>query len=108
MGSTRIGPKMAVVMLLLVPLVLIFPRGSMAMSLCNMDEKGLMACKPSVTPPPPDPVDPSSECCDALKEADLKCLCSYRNSFMLPSIGIDPDLALALPPKCNLVLPPDC
>lgn len=105
--STRIGTKMVVVVLLLVALV-VFPQGSKAMSLCNMDDQGLMACKPSVTPPPPDPVDPSSDCCDALKGADLKCLCSYKNSFLLPSLGIDPDLALALPPKCNLTLPPDC
>lgn len=84
----------------------LFNQGSKAMTLCNMDEKGLMACKPSVTPP--DPVDPTEECCEALRGADLKCLCSYRNSLMLPSIGIDPDLAIALPPKCSLTLPTDC
>lgn len=97
------------VMLLLAVMFLtmsFFEEGSMGMTLCNMDEKGLMACKGSVTPP--DPVEPSSQCCDALGEADLKCLCSYRNSMVLPSIGIDPDLALQLPAKCNLTLPPDC
>lgn len=107
--GTGIGTKLVgLVVLLLVLVALAFPQGSNAMSLCNMDEKGLMACKPSVTPPPPGPVDPSSDCCDALRGADLKCLCSYRNSNMLPSLGIDPDLALALPPKCNLTLPADC
>ena len=108
MGS-GIGSKTAAVAVMLVVLVgLGCPEWSRAMSLCNMDEKGLMACKPSVTPQPPDPVDPTSDCCDALKGADLKCLCSYKNSFTLPSLGIDPDLALARPSKCNLALPPDC
>ncbi|KAL3517882.1 hypothetical protein ACH5RR_020471 [Cinchona calisaya] len=109
--GTGIGTKemvMKVVVVVVMVALIIFPKGSNAMTLCNMNEKGLMACKPSVTPPPPDPVDPSSDCCDALKAADLKCLCSYRNSSMLPSIGIDPALALALPLKCNLTLPPDC
>lgn len=75
-------------------------------TLCNVTEDGFAACKPSVTPP--DPVAPSPECCDAITGADLKCLCSYKNSFMLPSLGIDPDLALALPAKCNVPSPPEC
>ncbi|KAL3850464.1 hypothetical protein ACJIZ3_012346 [Penstemon smallii] len=77
-----------------------------AMTLCNVTEDGLTACKPSVTPPNPAP--PSPECCDAAMGADWKCLCSYRNSFMLPSLGIDPDLALALPNKCNQPSPGEC
>ncbi|GLU08043.1 hypothetical protein SLE2022_249720 [Rubroshorea leprosula] len=79
---------------------------SRALSLCGMDEDGLLACKPSVTKP--DPVDPSPECCQALKGADLTCFCSYKNSMTLPALGIDPDLAMALPAKCNLTTPPGC
>ncbi|KAL1816907.1 hypothetical protein DCAR_0521316 [Daucus carota subsp. sativus] len=77
-----------------------------AIDLCNMSEDGLMACKPAVTAP--EPADPTAECCQALSGADLSCLCSYRNSFVLPSLGIDPDLALALPSKCNLTPPANC
>ncbi|CAI0561240.1 unnamed protein product [Linum tenue] len=72
-----------------------------------MTQEGLQACKPSVTKP--NPVDPPAlACCQALGRADLKCLCSYKNSFVLPSLGIDPDLAMALPQKCNLPSLPQC
>ncbi|PIN06498.1 hypothetical protein CDL12_20953 [Handroanthus impetiginosus] len=94
--------KMVAVMALLVVLL----GGATAISLCNVTEDGFMACKPSVTPPYP--VPPSPECCDAVSGADFNCLCSYRNSLMLPSLGIDPDLALALPAKCNLPTPGEC
>ncbi|KAK4743915.1 hypothetical protein SAY87_010227 [Trapa incisa] len=74
--------------------------------LCKMDEDGLLACKPSVTKP--DPVDPSADCCKALSGADLDCLCSYKNSMMLPALGIDPELAMGLPAKCGLPNPESC
>lgn len=77
-----------------------------AMELCKMSEDGLMACKAAVTAP--EPAEPTAECCEALSGADLSCLCSYRNSFVLPSLGIDPDLAMALPSKCNLTPPANC
>ncbi|OWM62748.1 putative lipid-transfer protein DIR1 [Punica granatum] len=75
-------------------------------SLCKMNEDGLTACKPSVTKP--NPVDPTPECCKALSAADLNCLCSYRNSLMLPALGIDPELAMGLPAKCSLPVPSGC
>ncbi|KAK7339060.1 hypothetical protein VNO77_19703 [Canavalia gladiata] len=87
-------------------MVSFMPKGSKGFSLCNMDEKGLEDCKPSVTEP--NPVDPSSECCKALAGADLKCLCSYKNSTELPFLGIDPTLASSLPAKCNLTPPDNC
>ncbi|XP_040999657.1 putative lipid-transfer protein DIR1 [Juglans microcarpa x Juglans regia] len=71
-----------------------------AQSLCNVPYSGLMECKPSVTPP--NPTAPSASCCSALSHADLRCLCSYRNSNLLPSLGIDPNLAMQLPGKCKL------
>ncbi|KAE8692124.1 Detected protein of confused Function [Hibiscus syriacus] len=80
--------------------------GSRAISLCDMDDEGIEACRPSVTQP--NPVDPTPECCEALKGANLTCLCSYKNSYWLPSLGIDPALAMGLPPKCKLDMPPDC
>lgn len=75
-------------------------------SLCKMNEDGLLACKPSVTKP--NPVDPTASCCKALSAADLTCLCSYRNSMMLPALGINPELAMGLPVKCGLPVPAGC
>ncbi|CAN1341848.1 Putative lipid-transfer protein DIR1 [Linum perenne] len=83
------------------------PSSDQQVVFCNMTEAGLTACKPSVTKP--NPVDPpAKDCCQALGTADLKCLCSYKNSFVLPSLGIDPDLAIALPYKCKLPSVPQC
>ncbi|CAI9776589.1 unnamed protein product [Fraxinus pennsylvanica] len=98
------GRKLVAVVTTMVILVVL--DGAKAASFCNMTEDGLEACRPSVTQP--NPVEPSSECCGALSNADLKCLCSYRNSIVLPALGIDPDLALGLPVKCNLTTPAEC
>ncbi|XVF84377.1 hypothetical protein PTKIN_Ptkin17bG0031800 [Pterospermum kingtungense] len=75
-------------------------------SICNMPASGLMACKPAVTPPNPPP--PTSTCCSALSHADMSCLCSYKNSNLLPSLGIDPNLAMQLPSLCKLPHPANC
>ncbi|KAL8146709.1 putative lipid-transfer protein DIR1 [Apium graveolens] len=101
MGNSKLVALM-VVMVVTVAIVV----KTEAVDLCKMSEDGLMACKPAVTAPVP--ADPTAECCAALSGADLSCLCSYRNSFVLPSLGIDPDLAMALPSKCNLTPPANC
>ncbi|CAK9140865.1 unnamed protein product [Ilex paraguariensis] len=98
----EMGRKAVVLMVFLLAAI----GGSKALSLCNITEEGLMACKPSVTGATP--ADPTSECCEALAGADLTCLCSYKNSLTLPALGIDPDLAMALPAKCNLTPPSNC
>ncbi|CAA2964894.1 Hypothetical predicted protein [Olea europaea subsp. europaea] len=77
-----------------------------AQTICNISGAGLMACKPAATPPTPPP--PSSACCSALSHADLRCLCSYKNSKLLPSLGVDPNLAMQLPAKCKLPHPAKC
>ncbi|KAJ9701312.1 hypothetical protein PVL29_006590 [Vitis rotundifolia] len=92
--------------LAIVALVLAALASSNAQTICNMSGEGLMACKPSVAPPNPAP--PSAACCSALSHADIHCLCSYRNSKLLPSMGIDPNLALQLPKKCNFPNPAHC
>ncbi|GAB4841503.1 hypothetical protein Ancab_022219 [Ancistrocladus abbreviatus] len=75
-------------------------------SLCDMNHGGLLACKPAVTKP--NPAVPSADCCRALTGANLTCLCSYKSSLLLPSLGIDPDLCVTLPAKCNLQTPSNC
>ncbi|KAH1037860.1 hypothetical protein AAZX31_20G233300 [Glycine max] len=95
--------QMIVGVALVVFLLLISVKGQ---SICNVSLPDLMTCKPAVTPPNPTP--PSQQCCSVLSHADLPCLCSYKNSPLLPSLGIDPKLALQLPAKCNLPHPPNC
>ncbi|XP_074584706.1 putative lipid-transfer protein DIR1 [Curcuma longa] len=94
----------AVVLLAAVMLLALAPAATEAV--CNMSQAGSDACKPSVTQPNPAP--PSAACCKALEGADLRCFCSYKNSPLLPKLGIDPDLAAKLPSKCNLNTPDNC
>ncbi|GMI92964.1 DIR1-like [Hibiscus trionum] len=77
-----------------------------AQTICNMPTSDLMACKPAVTPPNPPP--PTSTCCSALSHANMRCLCSYKNSKLLPNLGIDPNLAMKLPSLCKLPHPAKC
>lgn len=79
---------------------------SRAQGICNMTGEGLMSCKPSVTTP--NPPAPTAKCCSALSQADMGCLCTYKNSQWLPSLGIDPKLAMQLPKKCKLPNSPHC
>ncbi|KAH7833009.1 hypothetical protein Vadar_002338 [Vaccinium darrowii] len=94
--------KAALVALILVLVI----HSSDAQTICKVTVQGLMACRGAVTPPNPAP--PTSACCSVLKNADLKCLCSYKNSTLLPSLGIDPKLALQLPSKCKIPNAPTC
>ncbi|KAL0906663.1 hypothetical protein M5K25_025176 [Dendrobium thyrsiflorum] len=77
-----------------------------SLSICNMSTDDLAECRPAVSGPSPS--EPSAACCSVLEKADLPCLCSYRSSPLLPSFGIDPNLALQLPRKCSLSPPTDC
>lgn len=113
MTSNNSAKKMMVMMLVVVVVVLastvaIFAIDTNAQvtDICGVPYDDLVKCRPSVTPP--DPTPPTSECCATLKMADLSCLCSYKNSPLLPILNIDPNLAVALPAQCGLQLPPDC
>ncbi|KAG6425827.1 hypothetical protein SASPL_110032 [Salvia splendens] len=90
----------------IVSVVLVILGGAKAQTLCNMTVIGLLECKPAVTPAKPPP--PTAECCSALAQADFKCLCSYKDSKTLPSLGIDPELAVQLPQKCKIPNPHKC
>lgn len=94
------------VVVILVVAMLVFSEGSRALTFCKMSDDGLTACKPSVTKP--NPVNPSTNCCKALSTADLGCLCSYKNSPVLPTLGINSDLAMGLPAKCGITPPANC
>jgi hypothetical protein len=98
--------KLVSLLLMMVVIMASMLKLSNGISLCNMNEDGLDACKPSVTQP--EPTKPTTKCCEALSSADLQCLCSYKNSAELPFLGIDPTLAAGLPKECNLTPPPNC
>ncbi|XP_057958583.1 putative lipid-transfer protein DIR1 [Malania oleifera] len=74
-------------------------------SLCNVSVEDLKTCKPFVMLRSPNrgPVaKPSGPCCTALAKANVPCLCSYGNSTLLPTLGIDPKRAMQLPRRCGL------
>ncbi|XP_030536661.1 putative lipid-transfer protein DIR1 [Rhodamnia argentea] len=91
---------------LLLGLMVVIASRTDAQTLCNAPISGLEGCRPAVTLPNPPP--PTAVCCDALKHADLKCLCQYKNSPLLPELKIDQKLALELPEKCKLPHPAPC
>ncbi|KAK8313153.1 hypothetical protein V6Z12_D01G090000 [Gossypium hirsutum] len=66
----------------------------------------IAACKPAVTGENPPP--PTKECCSLIKQADLTCLCNYKDA--LPAFQIEPSRAFALPQKCKCkhAVPPQC
>ncbi|CAK9308697.1 unnamed protein product [Citrullus colocynthis] len=89
-------------------LVLLLDNGVTAYPLCKIDTTELGVCRPAVAPPEhgqPLPL-PTDACCSVVRRADLKCLCSLKSA--LPSMGINPANALALPAKCGTSSPPEC
>ncbi|KAG6582086.1 putative lipid-transfer protein DIR1, partial [Cucurbita argyrosperma subsp. sororia] len=77
-----------------------------AQTICNMSFPDIFSCSSSVMPPNPTP--PTTQCCTALLHADLTCLCNYQKTGAFSYLGIDPNLALQLPNKCNIPNPPTC
>ncbi|KAK7299995.1 hypothetical protein RJT34_10826 [Clitoria ternatea] len=85
-------------------LVLLLIDGGEGFEICNIDSSQLNLCRVAVTGPNPPP--PDQKCCEVIRQANLPCLCQYKS--LLPSIGIDPKNAFALPPKCGINNPPQC
>ncbi|KAI6693828.1 hypothetical protein NL676_021538 [Syzygium grande] len=77
-----------------------------AQTTCNMTYTQLMSCKPAATLP--NPPSPTSACYMGLLHAGLKCFCQYKNSTILPSIGVDPKLAMEIPSKYKIPHAPTC
>lgn len=69
--------------------------------ICGMSKDGLDSCRPAVTGLNPSP--PSKPCCLALSNANLPCLCSFKNSKLLgDKLGINFARAMELPALCNI------
>lgn len=77
---------------------------TMAGSICNIDSNKLKFCLPAVSGNSPRP--PTRQCCGVVRRANLSCLCRYKDA--LPSIGINPRYAFALPKKCGVPTPRAC
>ncbi|OMP04299.1 hypothetical protein COLO4_09753 [Corchorus olitorius] len=73
-------------------------------TICKIPLRKLSLCRPAVTGKYPP--KPTEGCCGLLKQADLKCLCQYKDA--LPALEIDPVRAFALPKKCKLRTPKQC
>lgn len=71
--------------------------------LCGIPLGEFWYCLPFLLAPNPPP--PTQQCCNTVKTGDFNCLCSSISSPLLPSIGIDKSLFLALFGKCGL---PSC
>ncbi|XP_028758469.1 putative lipid-transfer protein DIR1 [Neltuma alba] len=69
---------------------------------CNMDmTKSDELCRAAITGQ--NPPRPTKGCCAVIRHANFPCLCELK--YMLPSFGIDPKNAFALPAKCGLQSP---
>ncbi|XVF67393.1 hypothetical protein PTKIN_Ptkin10aG0117300 [Pterospermum kingtungense] len=79
------------------------PIAAKGQKICGMSKDAFKACEPSVSSGNANPPPPSAACCMALNDADLQCLCFFKNSNWLNAYGIDFDRATALPVQCNLV-----
>ncbi|CAA7409538.1 unnamed protein product [Spirodela intermedia] len=80
--------------------------GMEGLEICNMDAEQLAGCLPAMRAGAPR--SPSEACCAALGAADLPCLCRYKGNVLLRTVGVDPELAAALPGKCGIASPPEC
>ncbi|XP_026419804.1 putative lipid-transfer protein DIR1 [Papaver somniferum] len=86
--------------------VLMIGIGVKGVTICNMDSSQLAECLPAISSGQASPPPPTPGCCDVMKLADMHCLCTYK--VILPAFGVDPELAMGVPKKCNLTAPPEC
>lgn len=75
--------------------------------ICGVDNDELMECKPCIQND--NPIDqPSDDCCKAVKIVDIKCLCQYKDSYMLKAMEINSTRAMDLPRMCGVKNVPKC
>ncbi|WVZ62727.1 hypothetical protein U9M48_012437 [Paspalum notatum var. saurae] len=94
--------------LLVVFLLLLAAAAPAAEAVCNMSNEQFMSCQPAAAKTTGPAADPTAACCDALRGADLTCLCRYKDSPWMGVYNIDPQRAMELPTKCGLAMPPNC
>ncbi|KAK7395184.1 hypothetical protein VNO78_15731 [Psophocarpus tetragonolobus] len=99
-GSERSSSK-TLVQWLVATLFIALLGGAQGVALCNIDSSQLQLCRAAASGQNPPP--PNAQCCAVIRQANLPCLCKYKS--VLPIYGINPQKALALPPKCGLQSP---
>jgi Probable lipid transfer len=73
--------------------------------ICNVSNGGLKQCLPAIRNN--DPVDqPSSDCCAALQNANFRCFCRYKNSYILKAMHLNLTRAVELPEMCGITTAP--
>ncbi|KAK2377946.1 putative lipid-transfer protein DIR1 [Trifolium repens] len=77
---------------------------TLAFGICSTTSNKLSLCRDAVTGS--NPPNPSNECCDVVRSANLPCLCSHK--AFLRRYGINVANVLALPGKCGLQAPSNC
>ncbi|GLT57545.1 hypothetical protein SLA2020_305110 [Shorea laevis] len=97
------GVKLMVQLLVAVLLTVLVGEAE-AVVVCNVEMSKMELCRAAVTGSSA-PL-PTKKCCALVRQANFPCLCNLKS--VLPSLGINPRHALALPRKCNLVTPPEC
>ncbi|KAK9091947.1 hypothetical protein Syun_026858 [Stephania yunnanensis] len=95
--------SMNLVFLMVMLVVVVGIGGANGVAICGMESSELAQCLPAVRPPG---APPTPGCCGVMHHADLHCLCTFK--AVLPGLGIDPALAMALPKKCGIAAPPEC
>lgn len=106
----EIMSKKAVVMMLMMVISMVMMDGVVMQisippipPICGMPTSSIVDCLPAIVEPKPE--SPTQQCCNAVKKADIPCLCSLASAPILPPLGINKDLLLALFGKCAL---PNC
>jgi hypothetical protein len=98
--------KLMIVWMLLAIVNVRFANG---MTICNMTREERKACQPFVTGNiTSSSHKPSRACCSATANADISCICGYKDSKLLYFYGIDPKQILELPRKCKLKVTVKC
>ncbi|KAJ3708621.1 hypothetical protein LUZ61_012326 [Rhynchospora tenuis] len=69
--------------------------------ICNVSTDGFNECKPCIQNDNPTN-GPTKACCDALENADFKCLCKYKDSYILKTMDINSTRAMELPQLCKI------
>ncbi|KAF3328799.1 putative lipid-transfer protein DIR1 [Carex littledalei] len=71
-----------------------------ALSLCGMNNDGIIACLPSVRGS--NLPHPTSKCCRAARGANFRCFCSYQHSVLIRLLGVNVNQIRKLPAKCGI------
>ncbi|GAA0139615.1 hypothetical protein LIER_01126 [Lithospermum erythrorhizon] len=97
----KLGSELLVLQLAMVMLLVIASQvnsQSTPKSICGVKISELALCIPAISGE--SPPRPTKGCCNVIKKADLRCLCSFKSQLV--NYGVKPENAMALPKKCYI------